>query len=244
MYSNAISTGVLNFILFAVVLLIRKIVHKEGIKAFLIHVDKRGLRLLIEGIIVGFIGFIMYTLIVCLFCEGTYNFQTNILKKTLLLLLIYCIKFLAVALFEESLIRGYILQKLLKRFSMVKSIIISSAIFGGLHFFAYSSNYYFWIGIINASIIGVLLSVIVIKTNSLMMAVGFHLTWNLTQRILFLNNIFNYNVSVNFKIREGLLSGTYFVPEAGLAVSIVLLVISIYIYVRFRQVKKNVKYVE
>lgn len=241
MYSNAISTGISNFILFAVLLLIRKIVHKEGIKSFLIHVDKRGIRLLIEGIIVGIIGFIIYTLIVYLFCEGTYNFQTNALKKSSLLFLIYGIKFLAVALFEESLIRGYILQKLLKRFSIVKSIIISSAIFGGLHFFSYSSSYYFWIGIINASIIGILLSVIVIKTNSLMMAVGFHITWNLTQRILFLNNIFNYNVSVNFKIREGLLSGTYFVPEAGLAVSIVLLIISIYIYVRFRQEKKTVK---
>lgn len=155
--------------------------------------------------------------------------------------LIYGIGFLAVALFEESLFRGYILQKLLKRFSMEKSIIISSAIFGGLHFFDYSPSYYFWIGLINASIIGILLSVIVIKTKSLMMAVGFHLTWNLTQRILFLNNIFKYNVSINFKIREGLLSGTYFVPEAGLAVSAVLLVISIYMFIRFRYEEKNVK---
>jgi membrane protease YdiL (CAAX protease family) len=241
MYSNAISTGISNFILFAVVLLIRKRVHKEGLRDFLIQVDKRGLRLFIEGIIVGITGFIIYTLIVYLFGEGTYNYQTNTFKKSLLLFLTYGMGFLAVALFEESLIRGYILQKLLKRLSMVQSIIISSAIFGGLHFFAYSSSYYFWIGIINASILGVLLSVIVIKTKSLMMAVGFHLAWNLTQRILFLNNIFNYNVSINFKIREGLLSGTYFVPESGFAVSIVLLVISIYIFIRFRQEKKNVK---
>lgn len=56
MYSNAISTGISNFILFAVVLLIRKIVHKEGIRAFLINLDKRGLRLRIEGIILGTIG--------------------------------------------------------------------------------------------------------------------------------------------------------------------------------------------
>lgn len=193
--------------------------------------------MLIEGIIIGTTGIIIYTLIVYLFCEGTYIFQPNNLKKALLLILIYGIGFLAVALFEESLIRGYILQKLLKKFSRLKSIMISSAIFGGLHFFAYSSSYYVWVGIINASVMGILLAFMVIKTNSLMMAVGFHLSWNLTQQILFINNIFNYNVSVNFKIREGLLSGTYFVPESGLAVSIVLLVIGIYIFVRFRQEK-------
>lgn len=234
MYSNAISTGISNFILFAVVLLIRKKVHKEGIRDFLIQFNKRGLRLFIEGIIVGIIGFLIYTLIVYLSGEGTYSYQSNTLKKSLLLVLIHGIGYLAVALFEESLFRGYILQKLLKRFSAVKSIIISSAIFGGLHFFAYSPSYYFWIGLINASVIGILLSVIVIKTESLMMALGFHLTWNLTQRILFSNNISNYNVSLNFKIKEGLISGTYFVPEAGLAVSIALLVIGIYIYVRVK----------
>ncbi|EYE87241.1 hypothetical protein Q428_14385 [Fervidicella metallireducens AeB] len=240
MYSNAISIGISNFILFLVVLLIRKIVHKEGIKDFLIHVDKRGLKLLLEGIIIGIIGFLIYTLIVYLFGEGTYSYESSTLKKSLLLFLIYGIGFLAVALFEESLFRGYILQKLLKKFSMTKSIIISAAIFGSIHFFEYSSSYYFWIGLINASIIGILLSVITIKTESLMMAVGFHLTWNLTQRILFLNSLFKYNVSINFKIREGLLSGTYFVPEAGLAVSSVLLIISLYIFLRFRHKEKKV----
>lgn len=238
MYSDAIIIGISNFILFAIILLIRKIVHKEGLKDFLIQFDKRAVRLFTEGFVLGTIGFLIYTIIAYLFGEGTYNYHTNTLKNSLLLFLFNGIGCLAVALFEESLFRGYILQKLLKRFNVIKSIIISSLIFGSLHLFAYSSNYYFWIGLINASIVGMLLSFIVIKTKSLMMAVGFHLTWNLTQHILFLDN----NVSISFKIQEGLLSGTYKVPEGGLAVSIALLVISIYIFIKFRQEKNGRHY--
>lgn len=240
MYSHAISMGVSNFLLFAVILLIRKIVHKEGISDFLIKTDKKGLLLLAEGIILGFVGFMIYSLIVFLLGDGFFSYQGNMSGKSFKLVLLYGLGFFAVALFEESLFRGYILQKLLKRFSEVQSVLISSVIFGGLHFFDYSSSYYFWIGLINVSIIGIILSIIVIRTNSLMMAIGFHLTWNLTQRILFLHNIFNSNVSINFHIREGLLSGTYNVPEAGLAVSAVLLILCIYILIRFRSKKKRV----
>lgn len=176
MYSDSIITGISNFILFAIILLIRKIVHKEGLKDFLIQFDNRAIRLFTEGFALGTIGFLIYTIIAYLFGEGTYNYHTNALKNSLLLFLINGIGYLGVALFEESLFRGYILQKLLKRFNVIKSIIISSLIFGSLHLFAYSSNYYFWIGLTNASIVGMLLSFIVIKTKSLMMAVGSHLT--------------------------------------------------------------------
>lgn len=237
MYSSINSIIISNLILFLVVLLIRKLVNKEGLKDFLIHLDKKGVKLFLQGIIAGIIGFILYTVIVYLSGKGTFIYQNGKFKESLLLFFLYGIAFLAVALFEESLFRGYILQKLLKKYSITKSIIISSVIFGSLHFFSYSSSYYFWIGLTNASILGILFSIITVKTKSLMIAIGFHLSWNLIQQLLLFNGIYKNNLTINFRIKEGLLSGTYFVPESGLAVSLVLLIISIYIFLKFRNVK-------
>jgi hypothetical protein len=49
-YINAIINGLVNFALFGAVVLIRRIINKEGIASFMLQRDKKGWLLLCEGI--------------------------------------------------------------------------------------------------------------------------------------------------------------------------------------------------
>lgn len=88
-------------------------------------------------------------------------------------------------LFEETLFRGVILRGFLKNYGVLKSIIITSALFGLLHFnFAQT---------ITTAIAGMVLAWIFVKTGSLWVSIFFHA----------LNNSFSvviYHLSIRYQI--------------------------------------------
>ena len=230
---DGISTGIINYILFGLVLLIGRVFFKKDARSYLINLDKRGWKLFGEGVLAGFILFLLYPIVLLILGIGTFEVVWENLRITIPIILSSIFGYIAVALFEETLFRGCIFLGLLKKYSFKIAIIVSSIIFGALHFFSYSATANFWIGLINASIIGVLLCLIVAYTNSLMFPIGYHLAWNLTQSLL----LGRYDGFINFHFQESVLTGSKYTPESGLIVTVILLLMYLYINKKFRPVK-------
>ncbi len=225
---NAIS----NFILFGAVLILRKSLSNEGLDAFLIHVDRKGLKLFCEGLIVGALLIGLYAVVVVLLGSGQFIYDGTRILESIIVIIANGIGFLGVALFEEALFRGYIFLKLLKKVPMIIAAILSSLLFGMIHIFNYSSSPNMWVAIINAVLIGFLLCILTIKSGSLMLPIGYHLAWNLTEKIL-------------LSEKGGMVH--LFTPggntESEYLITAILLVMSLYVFFRIRTFPKKAKHI-
>ena len=229
---DALAIGITNIILFLLVVGIRKLVHNEGINSFLLKPNKKGIKLFVEGLFAGVFLILVYSFLAVILGKGTIVINRDNLFITLKLLFAQGFAFLGVSFFEEGLFRGYILQRLLNRFSRLIAIGIPSIIFGLLHFLSYTNlSHNPWIGVFNAMLIGIVLSIIVIKTNSLMWAVGYHLSWNLMQTLLLATK----NSVIKLKISEGIWAGSNLTPEAGVIVTFTIVLILPYMLIRFKR---------
>ena len=92
--------------------------------------------------------------------------------------------FLCAAFLEELFFRGYVLRKLLERFSLIISLSFCSLIFCLLHCF--NDNVTF-LSIINIFLTGLLLGILFVKTKNIWLVTGFHFLWNYVQAILGFN---------------------------------------------------------
>jgi len=230
MVSDAFNIAITNFILFLIVIVARKIISNDPVNSFLVFKKNKNKRLFLEGSLVGFILIHIYVIIIMLSNVGQLQLNFSINIKFLYVILSFTVSFLAVSLFEETLFRDYILFKLRNRFGTEKAILFSSVLFSLLHIFGYlSTGNLTVIGLLNAFFIGILLSVVVISTHSIMWALGFHLFWNLTQTIFLDIEI----GGIILNIDKGIWAGTKSIPEAGLIVTVVLFVLYIYILKRF-----------
>jgi len=104
--------------------------------------------------------------------------------------------FIIVALNEEILCRGYILNNLMDTMNPYWSLIISSAIFSLMHSFNDNLS---WFGITNLFIAGILLGSTYIFTRNLWFPISLHLFWNFIQACVFDYNVSGLNVSSAFK---------------------------------------------
>ncbi|MGZ2370144.1 CPBP family intramembrane glutamic endopeptidase [Ancylomarina sp. YFZ004] len=104
--------------------------------------------------------------------------------------------FIVVALFEEILCRGYILNNLMDSMNPYWSLIISSAIFTLGH--AFNDNLSLF-GITNLFIAGILLGSTYIYTRNLWFPISLHLFWNFIQGCVFDYNVSGLNVNSVFK---------------------------------------------
>jgi membrane protease YdiL (CAAX protease family) len=134
------------------------------------------------------------------------------------------ILFILVGFEEEFFSRGYcmmVLQQTGKRWVMV---FVSALIFSLLH--VGNSNVKIF-GLVNIFLVGVLFAYMVIKTNNIWMAIGYHITWNYFQ-----GNIFGFPVSGMESnglfgievLKDNLLTGGAFGPEAGILTTAVILI--------------------
>nr|WP_272509134.1 CPBP family intramembrane glutamic endopeptidase [Clostridium ganghwense] len=131
--------------------------------------------------------------------------------------------FIIVAINEETMCRGYILNTLNQMGKPWLSAGISSAVFAALHLG--NPNVEF-VGILNIFLVGMLFSFMYIRTKSLWMPIGYHLTWNYFQ-----GNVFGFPVSGTSgatgiyrigELKENILTGGFFGPEAGILATVVL----------------------
>lgn len=137
-------------------------------------------------------------------------------------LLLGLVTFIFVALNEELFFRGYIISILKPTHSKIIMYIVSAVIFSCAHIF---NNNVKILGLINIILIGLLFAYMFLKTNRLWMSVGYHLTWNFFQ-----GNVWGFHVSgtntssiLQPEIRDTILTGGGFGPEAGLLTTIVII---------------------
>lgn len=135
---------------------------------------------------------------------------------------------------EEILSRGWLMNVVGARHNGLLGLIISSALFGVLHLLNNSVNV---LAIINICLVGIFFGLYVIKTNDLWGACGIHCAWNWAQ-----GNIYGLEVSgnsvntgslINLDLKGNkLITGGGFGPEAGMAVTIVLLIGIVVMFIR------------
>jgi len=95
--------------------------------------------------------------------------------------LVLILIFIVVAISEEVIFRGYLLNKLSERLSVQWAVIISSLMFSMMHI---GNSHFGLIGFTNIFLSGMLLAMVALKDQNLWVSIGLHFTWNLTQAIL------------------------------------------------------------
>src|SRR5690554_4078471 len=103
MMIDGLLNAIVNFTFFGILVLIRKSYHKEGLDSFLIHWDKRGIRLFLEGLIVGIVFIGLYPVFITIFGFGRLTFDITKILNTIILLVVHGLGYLAVAVLEEGL---------------------------------------------------------------------------------------------------------------------------------------------
>ena len=235
MVSNAIITGIINLGLFWLLVALRRLVHRERLCSFLLHGDASGRRLFLKGATLGLLSFAAYPIIVVLFGQGQFGTNVDGLLATIASTIAWGVGFLPVALFEEALFRGYLLQKLSVRSPQWVAVVLPSLLFGALHAGSYGSSSNVWLGLLNAFFFGVALSLVVIRSESLMWAVGFHWAWNIAQEVLLSQPSAEVNGLFNLRVREGLWTGAHLCPETGLIETVIVVLLGASIVLWFGQ---------
>jgi membrane protease YdiL (CAAX protease family) len=212
---NGYLYGIFVYALIAVMIVIRKLVNKEGVKAFLFSFDKRGFAYLAGGFLSGLV--IMGGYLLAAWAVG--GVRLDLLPgqalNDLRVLGVSAFMFAAVAVFEEFLYRGYLLPVLQRRLGTLWAVLIPSAIFGLWHFTAYSQDLYFFIGLLNAFIFAVGSALVVLTIKSTMFGIGLHFIYDVTQGLIYSHINLGLLTSVNVFTKESSLAGSPVNPESG-----------------------------
>ncbi|MET3127110.1 membrane protease YdiL (CAAX protease family) [Arcicella rosea] len=94
----------------------------------------------------------------------------------------YIFFFLAVAISEELMARGYVLSTLMEGMNKYAALSTSAFIFAGLHLM---NNHIGFIPLVNLTLAGYLLGIYFIFRKNLMFPIGLHFTWNFFQGAVF-----------------------------------------------------------
>jgi membrane protease YdiL (CAAX protease family) len=89
--------------------------------------------------------------------------------------ILWAVVFLAVGLFEEFGFRGYSLYTLTTGVGFWPAALVSSALFGYVH---HGNSGETWLGAFNAGFVGLLFCLLLRRTGTLWMPIGFHASWD------------------------------------------------------------------
>lgn len=167
---------------FLTVWIFRKYVDRKSI-ASLGFVRKYIGRDLLLGLVFGFV--IILTGFTCLVISGQIQIQNVNFSLTDLLLSLGLFVFVAVT--EELLIRGYVLNNMMVSFNKYVALAISSLVFSILHL---ANPNISLLGFTELFLSGILLGISYIYTQSLWFPIALHFSWNFFQ-----GTIFGFNVS-------------------------------------------------
>jgi uncharacterized protein len=82
---------------------------------------------------------------------------------------------------EEVMMRGYVLQELMSKFSTTASVLVSSLLFTALHGAALVKSDMAAVGALNIFLASVMLSLAYLATRTLWLPIGVHAGWNIMQ---------------------------------------------------------------
>jgi membrane protease YdiL (CAAX protease family) len=156
-------------------------------------------------------------------------------------LIVFLILFILVGFFEEMFFRGYVMNTLASRGNQKWVIyVVSAVIFGLVHLTNPNVSFF---GIVNIMLVGVLFAYMFDSTKSLLLPIGFHITWNYFQ-----GTVFGFPVSgttpygmyaVDVSNGSAFLTGGTFGLEGGALATVFILLCfgATYIYTRNRDFK-------
>jgi membrane protease YdiL (CAAX protease family) len=147
---------------------------------------------------------------------------------------LYLFVFIIVGFAEELLTRGYVMSVLRQTKCMPLVIATSSVLFSLMHI---KNNSFSLIPFINIVLAGLLFAYMFIKSGSIWMPIGYHITWNYFQGCVYGFPVSGHGSQGIFNMQyasDTILNGGAFGPEGGLVVTIVLIVSFMFIKWYFR----------
>lgn len=210
------------FVSFIVVLIIWKLLHKKTLK----ELGFTGpLRDLVFGLFFG--GASITVLFFMLYFTNNLTVDGSLLSPTFSWMIVgYFAVFIVGSLFEETFFRGYIIKIMQSRKNNQWMIyLVSSLFFSVMH--GVNPNVSL-LGLLNIFIVGILFAYMFIKTKSLLLPIGYHITWNFFQ-----GNVFGFEVSgletpsmynIDITSSNTLLTGGSFGLEGSLLATAVIII--------------------
>ena len=184
---------------------------------------KRIIREYFVGLIIGAAMF--GTAVLIAVGAGTMSYK-GLAGASTLLIVMFFLGFMVQSMSEEVVFRGYFLTTLARRQHIAVAVFISSCLFGAAHLL--NSNVVA-LGIVNIILFGCVEGIYMLKRGSIWGAAAIHLAWNFTQ-----GNVFGISVSgmtpqpsvflFESSTEGALINGGAFGIEAGLAASVVLVI--------------------
>lgn len=179
------------------------------------------------GLLIGIVSFSLCMLLGVI----TGVIEINGINKNcnVLIVILYLLGFMIQGFSEEISFRGYFMVSLMKRSSAVKAVLVDSLAFAICHILNPGLNV---LAFVNLMIIGIFLSLYVIKTNDIWGAAGYHSMWNFAQGVLYGVSVSGTNVNnsiLNSTLDESrnLLSGGEFGIEGSIFTTIVMVAVMV-----------------
>ena len=225
------------------VILCRRFLDKRSFQSLGLKIDWRAARDLGVGLGIAFMMMGLVTLILFVFgwltVKGT-AWQVDPLPTILSQVLLTLLVFLLVGWNEELLSRGYHLQNLTEGLGLPWAVVLSSAIFGGLHLSNPNASL---AGAGGVFLAGVFFCYAYLRSGQLWLPVGLHIGWNLFEGLVFgfpVSGLEAYRLLRVEVLGPERWTGGPFGPEAGLVLlpGLLLGVVCVYIVTRNRNRKQ------
>jgi membrane protease YdiL (CAAX protease family) len=190
-------------------------------------------RLFVTGGVLSFAAVLAFVVVMVISGVIKIDTQPKPLENIVFYLALGFIGNFALVLNEELITRGYVLRTLENSSNAILAVIVSSLFFSLLHIFRPNTSL---LAFVNIFLMGCFIASVCIHYNSLWAPFGLHLGWNYS---LYL---FNFPVSGHqypnpiFSLQYNqfsLLSGSKFGPEDSVLVTILLVIVLAYFFVRF-----------
>lgn len=224
--------NVIGFIaMLTAVVIILKTIDKKPLEAIGVSITSKSMKELLYGLLLGAIS--MSLIFFFLLYTGNLELKGSLLNPSFSIhTLTGIVVFILVGINEELFSRGYCMMVLQQTRNKWAPVLISSIIFSLLHLA--NPNVKF-LGLVNIFLVGVLFAYMVVKTGTIMMPIGYHITWNYFQ-----GNVFGFAVSGTApsgiytiqSLKDNILTGGAFGPEAGILTTVVI-IIGIFVVSRY-----------
>jgi membrane protease YdiL (CAAX protease family) len=171
--------GVVNFIAMSLPAMVLMAVFDRKSPMAMGLAPKGGLGDFLTGSVVG--GFIFLSAVAAAFFGGWASFNPDFAKFSMTAMMASTLGMTLAAAGEEIMMRGYVLQELMSKFSTATSVIMSSLMFTALHGGQLAQSDMAAVGALNIFLASVLLSLAYLVTRTLWLPIGIHAGWNVMQ---------------------------------------------------------------
>ena len=190
-----------------------------GLKAL----NKKEVKNLILGSVMG-IAAITLAFILIIISKSGVLVNSLLEPRFSLSLVVYFILFIFVGFAEELLSRGYIIGAMeVSSNNKLFAVMVSAVIFSLMH---YGNNGFSLIPFLNIFLVGILFGFMYVKTKSIWLSTGFHITWNFFQGCIYgmpVSGITTPKLYEMTFVGNSILNGGTFGPEGGLIVTMVII---------------------